>query len=162
VAAIDRPRGLFRRETKGLTDEPVMVRLERGRILSFAGLLGEVDPLFTDVEAARADGHPDVAAPPSFPAVVESLANAERRRQGTPDLLATIGADFRHLLHGEQRFTYEGLMYAGEDVEAQTQVVDFYDKRGGLLEFAVLGSIIRHCDRGPIVRSTRTLVHRLG
>ncbi|MGI5133001.1 FAS1-like dehydratase domain-containing protein [Pseudonocardia sp. CA-107938] len=139
----------------------MVVRLERGRILSFARLLGETDPLFTDVQAARAAGHPDVAAPPSFPAVVESLAIAERRRQGTPDILETIGADFRYLLHGEQRFAYAGLMYAGEDVEAQTQVVDFYDKRGGLLEFVVLESTVRHRDRGPIVRSTRTLVHRL-
>jgi acyl dehydratase len=131
-------------------------------MMFFARVLGETDPICTDVEAARAAGHPDVVAPPSFPIVIEMLANEERRRQGMPSLTEVIGCDFRRLLHGEQHYTYKGPMYAGDAVLLETQVLDFYDKRGGLLEFAVLGSTIRHADRGELVHARRTLLHRLG
>src|SRR3546814_18727258 len=75
----------------------------------FAHLLGETDPIFNDPMAARAQGYPDIVAPPSFPAVIETLANDEQRRRGVLPLTEDIGCDFHHLLHGEQHFTYEGL-----------------------------------------------------
>ncbi len=161
TAVTGRPRGIFRRETKGFSATPVTVRVERGRVVTFARLLGETDPLCTDVAAARAQGHPDVVAPPSFPMVVEMLAHEERSRKGAPNPTEVIGCDFRHLLHGEQHYTYEGLVFAGDEVSVETTVVDFYDKRGGLLEFVVLESTIHHDDRGVLVRARRTLLHRL-
>jgi N-terminal half of MaoC dehydratase len=156
------PQGIFKRETKGLTTTPVNVQLDRSRIVSFAVLLGEMDPVFTDVSAARAMGYPDVPATPSFPAVVERLATAELRQRGALSLTDAVGCDFRYLLHGEQQYAYEGLMYAGDQVSVTSQVLDFYDKRGGLLEFVVFGTTILHADRGVIVRARRTLLHRLG
>jgi len=161
TVATGRPRGIFRRETKGFSAAPVTVRVERGRVVTFARLLGETDPVCTDVAAARAQGHPDVVAPPSFPMVVEMLANEERSRQGEPNPTEVIGCDFHHLLHGEQHYIYEGLVFAGDEVTVGTTVLDFYDKRGGLLEFVVLESTIHHDDRGVLVRATRTLLHRL-
>src|SRR3546814_8577349 len=85
-----------------------------------------------------------------------------QRRRGELPLTEVIGCDFHHLLHGEQHFTYEGLMYAGDDVVVTTRVEDFYEKRGGLLEFVVLLSTISHADRGVLVRSKRMLLHRFG
>ncbi len=157
-----KPRGLFKRETKGLETESVTVQLERGRIRFFARTLGDIDPIFNDVAAARAKGHPDIVAPPSFPMVVEALANEERRRRGAPSLADVVGCDFRYLLHGEQHYAFGGLMFAGDEVSVSTKVLDFYDKRDGLLEFIVLESTILHADRGLMVRAKRTLLHRLG
>lgn len=160
-AAATRPRAIFKRETKGLITAAVAVQLERSRLLLFAKLLGETAPLFTNVAAARASGHPDIAAAPSFAAVIETLAEEERSRQGGANLTELIGCDFRYLLHAEQHHTYEGLMYAGEEVLVSTLVLDFYEKREGSLEFAVLESTISHAQRGVLVRVKRTLVHRL-
>src|SRR3546814_6933126 len=84
------------------------------------------DVCSSDLMAARAQGYPDIVAPPSFPAVIETLANDEQRRRGELPLTEVIGCDFHHLLHGEQHFTYEGLMYAGDDVVVTTRVEDFY------------------------------------
>src|SRR3546814_13310199 len=81
-AASDQPRGLFKRETKGFVTAPVTLQLERGRMQFFAHLLGETDPIFNDPMAARAQGHPDILPPPSFPAVIETLANEQRSRTG--------------------------------------------------------------------------------
>src|SRR3546814_3319634 len=80
TAASVQPRGLFKRETKGFVTAPVTLQLERGRMQFFAHVLGETDPIFNDPMAARAQGYPDIVAPPSFPAVIETLANDEQRR----------------------------------------------------------------------------------
>lgn len=162
AATSEKPRGLFRRETKGFSTAPVDVPIERGRVQFFARLLGEMDPIHSDVAVARARGYPDIVAPPSFPAVIEALANEERRYRGELALTEIIGCDFHRLLHGEQHYSYHGLLHAGEDVAITTHVVDFYDKRDGLLEFVVLESTISHADRGVLVHARRTLLHRLG
>ena len=154
--------GLFKRKTKGQSTRSVPVTVERGRIQLFAQVLGEADPLFTDVDAARGAGHPDVAAPPSFFMVLEALADDRRRRMGAPSALELIGCDLRYLLHGDEHYQYYGLIYAGDEVAVSTRVVDFYEKKGGAMEFAVLESAIAHPERGMLVRATRTLLHRLG
>jgi hypothetical protein len=156
------PKGLFNRDTKGLSIEPVTVQIERGRIRFFAQVLGERDPLFTDVAAARALGHPDIAAPPSSFMVVEAMADEERRRQGGQGAVELVGCDFRYLLHGDEHYSYDGLIYAGDEVSLSTQVLDFYDKKGGAMEFVVFQSLITHAERGVLVRAKRTLLHRLG
>ena len=155
-------RGLFKRETLGMATSPVTIRVERGRIRFFAEVLGEQDPLFTDVDAARAAGHPDIAAPPSFYMVIEALCDAERRSRKEQGALELVGCDYRYLLHGDERYVYNGLIYAGDEVSLTTRVVDFYDKKGGAMEFVTLESSVRHADRGVLLRASRTLLHRLG
>lgn len=156
------PRKLFNRETKGMVLAPVTVQIERGRIAFFTQVLGERDPLFTDPTAARAMGHPDIAAPPSFYMVVEALANDELNRTGRKSAAELAGCDFRYLLHGEEHYTYEGLIYAGDTVSLTTTIFDFYEKKVGLLEFVTFESVIAHAKRGVLVRTKRTFLHRFG
>jgi hypothetical protein len=40
--------------------------IERGRLAFFARAIGETDPVYLDPDAARAAGHPDIPAPPTF------------------------------------------------------------------------------------------------
>jgi acyl dehydratase len=155
------PRGIFDRSAKGVTLETITVPIERGRIRFFAQVLGETDPIHFDVEAARAAGHPDLVATPSFSMVVESAATEERMRRGLPSLLDVVKADFRYLLHGDERYFYQAPLYAGEEVSLTTKVLDFYDKKGGAMEFATFESTLSHKTRGVLVRSQRTLLHRL-
>ena len=49
---------------QGVQLGPVTVTAED--IQSFAEAMGDLNPLYTDVEAARAAGYPDVIAPPMF------------------------------------------------------------------------------------------------
>jgi hypothetical protein len=156
------PKGLFRRETKGAITGPATVQIERGRIRFFAQVLGETSPLYTDVDAARSAGHPDLAAPPSFFMVIEALANAQIQQRGCQSAFDLVGCDMRYLLHGDEHYAYDGLIYAGDEVSMTTAVVDFYDKKGGTMEFVILESQIAHPDRGVLVRARRTLLHKLG
>ena len=153
--------GVFDRSTIGLSLEPVTVRVERGRIQFFADVLGVVDPVHTDVEAARAAGHPDVLAPPSFFMVVEAAANELLARSSRRSAMEVVGCDFRYLLHGDETYAYHGALYAGDEVTLTTRVVDFYDKKGGAMEFVTLASTVEHVSRGLLVSATRNLLHRL-
>lgn len=156
------PRGLFDRSTKGLSFPPVIVDIERDRIRFFSRVLGATDPIHFDVEAARAVGHPDLVAPPSFFMVVEAAADDERRRKGERSALDRIGCDFRYLLHGDEQYEYHGLIYAGDTLTLTASIVDFYDKKGGAMEFATLRSVVQHASRGALVSATRTVLHRFG
>jgi acyl dehydratase len=160
-AAPINPRGIFDRSTKGLVVGPITVSVERGRIRFFAEVLGNTDPVHFDVEAARKAGHPDLVAPPSFLMVIESLAGDEIRRRNLVSAAALAGCDFRYLLHGDERYEYVAPIYAGEDVQISTRVVDFYDRKGGAMEFVSLETEIASEKRGVLVRGKRTLLHRL-
>ena len=160
--SMENPKGLFKRDTRGMSIAPVTAQIERGRVRFFSEILGETDPLYIDADWARIAGHPDIAAPPSFFMVIEAMANEERARRGEAGAAELVGCDFRYLLHGDEHYAYEGLIYAGDEVTITTQVVDFYDKKGGAMEFVLLESLVTHAERGVMIRAKRTLLHRLG
>ncbi len=137
------------------------MQIERGRIRFFAKVLGESEGIYFDVEAARAAGHPDLVATPSFFVVAEAIANEERQRRGHNSTLEIVSADLRYLLHGDERYFYVAPLYAGEEVEHSTKILDFYDKKGGAMEFVTFESTLTHAKRGVLVRARRTLLHRL-
>jgi len=155
------PKGLFDRSKAGTSTPPVTVAVERDRIHFLCKVLGITNPVHHDVAAARAAGYPDLLAPPSFPMVVEAMADDERARRGQTNLLDLLRCDFRRLLHGGETYTYHGQIFAGDEVELVTEIRGFQDKKGGALEIAEVGLRITHPERGVLVTADRTLIHRL-
>lgn len=119
---------------------PTELTIDSGRLRFFAKAIGETDPIFTDVEAAKAAGHPDLPAPPTF------LFSVELERPDPFDWVSNLGIDLRHVLHGEQRFDYHRPAYAGDVVTAQPRIVDVYSKKAGALEFVVKDTAIVRAD----------------
>lgn len=116
-------------------EQTVTVDVERGRLRMFAQAVGETDPVFTDVEAARSAGHPDL------PALPTALFGLELETSDTFEVLTRHGADLSSMLHGEQRFTYHRQVHAGQQVTFRTSFTDVYEKAGGALQF-----VARHTD----------------
>jgi acyl dehydratase len=112
--------------------------LERGRLRAFARAIGELDPVYVDVEAARAAGYPDLPAPPTF------LFAAEQDSGTQMAVAEAMGISLDKLLHGEQGFTWHRPACAGDTVSVRTRVSEIYDKKGGALEFVVLLSEVRN------------------
>jgi acyl dehydratase len=155
------PEGIFDRSTLGRVLPPTRVTVERGRIRFFAEVLGEQDPIHTDIEVARDRGYPDLVAPASFITVIDAEVNATRGRLGASAVADVINCDLGRLLHGEERYEYCGLIFAGDELSATTTITDFYDKKGGTMEFATFVTAFEHAERGVLARATRTLLHRL-
>jgi acyl dehydratase len=96
----------------------------REKIREFAEAVGETNPLYFDVEAARAAGHADVVAPPMF-AVVYSL------RAVWPALFDDeIGIDFARMVHGGQEFRWGELVVAGDEITTVARLADVSERRG--------------------------------
>ena len=128
----------------GIELPPAPLTLERGRLQFFARAIGEDDPVYRDPEAARAAGHPDLPAPPTF------LFAAELDADAAFWLVERLGVPLANILHGEQAFTYRRLVYAGEMICVRTRVADIYAKRGGALEFVVLDSTAVDAAERPV------------
>jgi acyl dehydratase len=92
--------------------------ISRVKIAEFANAIGDSNPLYTDREAARAAGHRDVLAPPTFPVVLSMGSSAVV--VADPDL----GLNYAMVVHGEQRFSYTRPIYAGDVVTCQSTIAE--------------------------------------
>jgi acyl dehydratase len=101
------------RELVGRSYPPSAVyEVGRAKIAEFAAAIGEDDPVHRDADAARAAGHPDVIAPPTF-AIVVSL-EAAIVVLDDPE----VALDYSRVVHGEQRFAHHRPIRAGDRLVA--------------------------------------------
>ena len=91
--------------------------LERGRLRFFAKAIGETNPVYTDVEAARAAGYSDLPAPPTFLFAAELDSGAMFER------LDAMAIPLGKLLHGEQGFEYFAPVVAGDTGSGTNSIV---------------------------------------
>jgi acyl dehydratase len=88
----------------------------REKIREFAEAVGDANPAYTDPEAAKALGHPDVIAPPTFAFVITYRASDQVVYD--PEL----GLDFTRVVHGEQKFVYSRPVRAGDRLSATVTI----------------------------------------
>lgn len=88
----------------------------REKIREFAEAIGSTDPVHSDPAAARALGHPDVIAPPTFAVIVAQRSEAQVIED--PE----AGIDFTRVVHGEERFTHHRPITAGDRLVATLHV----------------------------------------
>jgi acyl dehydratase len=124
----------------------------REKIRQFADAIGDPSPLYRDPEAARAAGHPDVIAPPTF-AVVLSMGAAA---QAVHD--PGLGLDYSKVLHGEQRFVYDRPVRAGDRLQVVVTVEDIRVKAGN--DFMTTRGEISTVDGEHVCTAYSTLVAR--
>ncbi|HTN23498.1 MAG TPA: MaoC family dehydratase N-terminal domain-containing protein [Solirubrobacteraceae bacterium] len=96
----------------------------REKVREFAYAVGETNPLYLDVEAARAAGHADVVAPPMFAVVYGAPAVA----QGMFD--PDVGIDFARLVHAGQEFEWGPLVVAGDEITTTVELADVTERAG--------------------------------
>ncbi|MBP7334296.1 MaoC family dehydratase N-terminal domain-containing protein [Niveispirillum sp.] len=131
--------------------KPSVLEIERGRLRSFARAIGETDPVYQDVEAARAAGYPDLPVPPTF------LFAADLDSGALDAMLADMGIPIARILHGEQGFTYHRPACAGDVVTVTSSIADIYDKKNGALDFIEKRSEARN-QHGELVAEMRTVI----
>ncbi|GAA4815026.1 MaoC family dehydratase N-terminal domain-containing protein [Tomitella cavernea] len=130
---------------------PVTAVIEAGRLALFATATGQDDPVYSDPAAARAAGHPGVPVPPTF------LFGIELDQPEPFGWLTDLGVDLRHVLHGEQSFTYHAQAYAGEEVTARPHIAEVYSKKSGTLQFIAKHTRVTRVD-GTAVADLESLI----
>jgi acyl dehydratase len=139
-------------EAIGKTYDPSTYAVGREKIREYASAVGETNPLYFDVEAARDAGYPDVVAPPMF-AVVYSA-----RAVGPAILDPEVGIDFAMMVHAGQEFVWGPLVVAGDEITTTASVKDISD-RGGMA-FYVFESVSENQRRETVCTGTWTQIVR--
>jgi acyl dehydratase len=103
---------------------PTLYAVGREKVREYAHAVGETDPLYLDVDAARAAGYADVVAPPMF-AVVYAMAAVA---QGMFD--PEVGIDFARLVHAGQELRWGPLVVAGDEISTTVTLQDASERRG--------------------------------
>ena len=80
----------------------------REKIREFAEAVGDPNPAYIDPDAAKALGHIDVIAPPTFVFAITFKA------AGVVVADPQLGLDYTRVVHGDQRFTYARPVRAGD------------------------------------------------
>ncbi|HEX4281273.1 MAG TPA: MaoC family dehydratase N-terminal domain-containing protein [Solirubrobacteraceae bacterium] len=113
-------------EAIGKTYPVTTYAVGREKVREYAHAVGETNPLYLNVEAARDAGYADVVAPPMFAVVYQGRAI-------TPALFdPELGIDFPRMLHGGQEFRWGPVVVAGDEI-ATTATVKDINVRGGMI-----------------------------
>jgi acyl dehydratase len=134
---------------------PVKETFEVGRehIRQFAEAIGDPNPIYRDPDAARAAGHPDVIAPPTFLTVL-----GLRFSKNSPIVDPDLGLNYALVVHGEQRFELHRPVHAGDVLSTVTRVADIRD--AGRNELMTMVSEVTGADGEKVATTTSTLVSR--
>jgi acyl dehydratase len=130
--------------------EPVEVT--RGDIRRFATAIGDQNPAYHDVAAAKALGHPDLVAPPTF------LITASTGGGGGGFILdPELGLDFAMVVHGEESFAFHRPVHAGDVLDTVTRIDAIKD--AGRNELMTLVTEVTS-NGEPVATVTNTIVSR--
>jgi acyl dehydratase len=127
--------------------------VSRELIRKFAQAIGDANPAYTDVEAAKALGHPDVIAPPTFLTVLTFRYAAEG-----PVVDPDLGLDYSLVVHGEQRFVHHRPARAGDVLTVTSSIVDIRD--AGRNELMTTKTSVVTTEGEPVADMFGTLVSR--
>lgn len=124
----------------------------REKIREFAHAIGDANPAYRDVAAARALGYPDVIAPPTFGIVVTARAS----HQVIMD--PALGVDYSRVVHGEQRFTHVRPIHAGDELCVVVTVENIRSAAGN--DIVTTRGDVSTVDGEPVGTAYGTLVVR--
>ena len=124
----------------------------REKIREFADAIGDPHPAYRDPEAARALGHPDVIAPPTFGIVLSMRASAQVI--GDPEL----GLDYSKVVHGEQRFVVTRPVRVGDRLTVTVSVESIRVAAGN--DLITTRGDVATVDGEPVFTAYATLVAR--
>lgn len=124
----------------------------REKLREFAAAVGETSPACHDVDAARALGHRDLIAAPTFAIVLAQRADAAVITD--PE----VGIDFSRVVHGEQRFAYSRPITAGDVLTCTTTIASV--RSAGGHDMVTTRGEIATVDGEHVCTATSTIVVR--
>ena len=126
--------------------------VSRVKIAEFAAAIGDPNPIYTDPAAARAAGHPDIIAPPTFPIVIAMASSGEV--MADPGL----GLNYAMVVHGDQQFSFARPIAAGDVIIAQTTISSI--RAAGSLTMLTTETELRTADGERLGTARSMLVER--
>ncbi len=124
----------------------------REKIKEYASALGLDNPVHFDVEAARAAGFRDVAAPPMFAVVYSGPA------LGPVLFDPEVAMNFAAMVHGAQEFEWGEPACSGDEITTTAKCLEIFEKDGKGFYVFETSSVNQNGDQ--VVRGTWTNIVR--
>ena len=121
-------------------------------IRRFAAAVKNTHPLHHDADVARAAGHKDLIAPPTF--LVSIAQRAEALMVNDPD----TAVDFSRVVHSDQRFTHHRAVVADDELFAQATLTSVKELAGNRM--LTTQTEVTNADQAPVATITSTLLIR--
>jgi acyl dehydratase len=102
--------------------EPYQVGREK--IREFASAIGDANPAYHDLAAARALGYSDLVAPPTFGFILQMQA------MNTVLFDPSVGVELSRVIHGEQKFDYVRPIVAGDEIVVRPTIEEVKSRPG--------------------------------
>ncbi|HEX6329466.1 MAG TPA: MaoC family dehydratase N-terminal domain-containing protein [Jiangellaceae bacterium] len=134
----------------GRVYEPQPYEVGSEKIREFAEAIGDTNPVYRNPEAARALGHADVVAPPTF-AMIPVL-------RGFDILMDDLGIEYSRVIHVDQRFVHNRPITAGDRL-LTTTTLDTVRSRAGN-DFLGIKCDVATSDGETVCTATATLLVR--
>ena len=155
----------------GLPTGASTIQVERGPVPKFAESLQNDDPVYKNLEAAKAAGFDHIPAAPTFTFASQHWGIFEGEQpedptggKGSPmrSIMGNLMANGGMILHGEQKFTYHKPVIVGQTLHHEGKVVDFYSKeaKGKTMTFVVTENVYKDDAGEPVVTERFNLIHR--
>ncbi|NEE00277.1 MaoC family dehydratase N-terminal domain-containing protein [Phytoactinopolyspora halotolerans] len=91
---------------------PQPYEVSREKVREFAEAIGDTNPVYVDVEAAKEASHDDVVAPPTFVMIPVM--------RGFDILMEDLGIEYARVVHVDQYFNYSRPLVVGDRLETTT------------------------------------------
>jgi acyl dehydratase len=112
----------------GRRRSPTSIKVEASQLKMFLRSIGEDQPIFHDLEVARAAGFRGIPIPATYLFCLHMLSAKEPY-----ELYRDIGIELGRLLHGEQSFTYRAQVCVGDVLTFEAEISDVVDKKNGAM-----------------------------
>jgi len=148
-----------------------VVHVERGALSRFARAVTDENPVYHDLNAARAAGFtaPPVTPTWTFTAVFmgaypEDQPQDSTGGEGNPmmKIMSGLMKEGGLVLHGEQEFRYHQVVQCGDVLNWTGRITDIYTKesKGKTMTFIVMETVFANAAGEPVVTEIFNLIHR--
>ncbi|GHO88291.1 FAS1-like dehydratase domain-containing protein [Dictyobacter formicarum] len=115
---------MFDKEKVGYSFPAFTITIERSKIHELALAIGDENPIYHDLAAAKAAGYEDLPLPPTAPTIFTFWGNTKLWEQ-----LASVGINVARVLHGEEEYEYVAPIAANDTLTGVTTIVDGKTRR---------------------------------
>ena len=138
----------------GIEFKPFSFEIEKGKIKELVNAIGDNNPIFTSLDAAKEAGYEGIPIPLTFLNTIDLWGG-----YGFEEKAEKLKLNRIKVLNGEQEFEYFGDIYAGDKITVTTIVVHQETKTGssGKMELITTENEYRN-DQDKLVAISRNVI----
>ncbi|MBM7647714.1 acyl dehydratase [Bacillus ectoiniformans] len=128
--------------------------VEPAKIRELADAIGDPNPVYRSLEAARSQGFQAIPVPPTFATVIDFWGGFD-----FDTLVSKLELNALQVLHGEQEYEYIEQVYVGDHLEAEVKVLKQNERKN--MKFIVLETTYQREGKTVLI-SRSTVIERKG